>query len=81
MGTRDYWTAHSDPPKHPSDPPVTGHDNLADDPSTLVVVWVRIEASQGLVVAAAVAVTTATVLAAVPAVIQTIVQLESDVSL
>lgn len=39
------------------------------------------EATQGLVVAAAVAVTTATVLAAVAVVVQAVIQLDADVSL
>lgn len=71
----------SDPPQHAGDPPVARHDNLTDDPASLVVVWPRVEATQGLVVAAAVAVTTATVLAAVAVVIQTVIQLDSNVSL
>lgn len=71
----------SDPPQHTGDPPVARHDNLTDDPASLVVVRPLVEAAQGLEVAAAVAVTTATVLAAVAVVIQTVVQLDSDVSL
>lgn len=74
-------TPSSDPPQHAGDPPVARHDNLTDDPASLVVVWPRVEATQGLVVAAAVAVTTATVLAAVAVVIQAVIQLDSNVSL
>lgn len=73
--------ASSDPPQHTGDPPVARHDNLTDDPASLVVVWPWVEATQGLVVAAAEAVTTATVLAAVAALIQTVIQLDSNVSL
>lgn len=62
-------TPSSDPPQHTGDPPVARHDNLTDDPASLVVVWPWVEATQGLVVAAAEAVTTATVLAAVAVVI------------
>lgn len=72
---------HSDPPQHTRNPPVTWHDNLTDDPSSLVVVWPWVEATQGLVVAAAIAVTTATVLAAVAVVIQAVIQLDSSISL
>lgn len=74
-------TPASDPPQHASDPPVARHDNLTDDPASLVVVWPGVEATQGLVVAAAEAVTTATVLAAEAPVIQTVIQLDSNVSL
>lgn len=74
-------TASSDPPQHAGDPPVARHHNLTDDPATLVVVWPWVEATQGLVVAAAEAVTTATVLAAVASLIQTVIQLDSNVSL
>lgn len=74
-------TPSSDPPQHAGDPPVARHDDLTDDPASLVVVWPRVEATQGLVVAAAVAVATATVLAAVAPVIQTVIQLDSNVSL
>lgn len=74
-------TLSSDPPQHTRDPPVARHDNLTDDPTSLVVVWPWVEATQGLVVAATEAVTTATVLAAVAVVIQTVIQLDSDVSL
>lgn len=68
----------SDPPHHAGDPPVARHDNLTYDPSSLVVVRPRVEASQGLVVAATEAVTTATVLAAVAVVIQTVIQLNPN---
>lgn len=71
----------SDPPQHAGDPPVARHDNLTDDPASLVVVRPRVEAAQGFVVAAAEAVTTATVLAAVAVVVQTVIQLDADVSL
>lgn len=71
----------SDPPQHAGDPPVARHDNLTDDPASLVVVRPRVEAPQRLVVAAAVAVAAAAVLAAVAAVVQTVIQLDSDVSL
>ena len=71
----------SDPAQHTGDPPVARHDDLTDDPTSLVVVGPRVEAAQGLEVAAAEAVTTATVLAAVAVVIQVVLQLESDFSL
>lgn len=69
----------SDPPQHTSDPPVARHDNLTDDPASLVVVRPGVEAAQRLEVAAAEAVTTATVLAAEAAVIQTVIQLDSNI--
>lgn len=71
----------SDPTQHTGDPPVAGHDNLTDDPTSLVIVWPWVETTQGLVVASAVMVTTATVLAAVAMFIQTVIQLDADVSL
>lgn len=71
----------SDPPQHTSDPPVARHDDVTDDVASSVVVRPWVEATQGREVAAAVAVTTATVLAAVAAVIQTAIQLDSNVSL
>lgn len=74
-------THSSDPPQHTCNPPVAWHDNLTDDTSSLVVVGPWVEATQGLVVAAAVAVTTATVLAAVTVVIQAVIQLDSSISL
>lgn len=76
-----WRTPSSDPPQHTGDPPVARHDNLTDDPSSLVVVGPWIEAAQGLVVAATVAVTTTTVLAAVSTVIQAVIQLYSSISL
>lgn len=74
-------TPYSDPAQHTGNPPVARHDNLTDDPPSLVVVWPRVETAQGLVVAAAVAVTTPTVLAAVAVVIQTVIQLDPNLSL
>lgn len=80
-GARPNPPPSSDPPQHTGDPPVARHDNLTDDPASLVVVRPWVEATQGLEVAAAVAVTTATVLAAVAALIQTVVQLDSNIPL
>lgn len=77
----DRHTPDSDPAKHTSNPPVARHDNLTDDPPSSVVIWPRVETTQGLVVAAAVAVTTPTMLAAVAVVIQTVIQLDSNFSL
>lgn len=71
----------SDPAQHAGNPPVARHDDLTDDPAALVVVWPRVEAAQGLVVAAAVALSAATGLAAVAPLVQTAVQLDADVSL
>lgn len=74
-------TIQSYPPEHTGDPPVAGHNDLTDDTSSLVVVGVGVEPPQRLVVALAVAVTTTTVLAAVAMIIQTVIQLNSNVSL
>lgn len=74
-------TPSSDSAQHTGDPPVARHDNLTDDPASLVVVWPGVETAQRLMVAAAVAVTTPTVLAAVAMVIQTVIQLNSSISL
>lgn len=71
----------SDPPQHASDPPVARHHDLTDDPASLVVVRPGVESAQGLVVASTVAVTTATVLAAEAAVIQVLIQLDSNIPL
>lgn len=79
MGESRQPTGPLDSPKHTCDPPIAGHDDLTDDPPTLVVVWVRVETTQGLVVALAVAVTLATVLTAEASIVQTVIQLQSDV--
>lgn len=71
----------SDPPQHASDPPVARHHDLTDDPASLVVVRPGVESTQRLVVASTVAVTTATVLAAEAAVIQVVIQLDSNIPL
>lgn len=71
----------SNPPQHAGDPPVARHDDLTDDPASLVVVRPWVEPAQRLMIAPAEAVTTATVLAAVAAVIQAVIQLDSDISL
>lgn len=71
----------SDPAQHTGDPPVARHDDLTDDPPSLVVVRPRVEAAQGLIVAAAVALSAAAELAAVASLVQTAVQLDSDFSL
>lgn len=71
----------SDPTQHAGDPPVAWHDDLTDDPPALVVVRPRVVAAQGLVVAAAVALSAATGLAAVAPLVQTAVQLDADFSL
>lgn len=71
----------SDPAQHAGNPPVARHDDLADDTSALVVVRPRVETAQGLVVAAAVALSAATGLAAVAPLVQTAVQLDADFSL
>lgn len=71
----------SDPPQHAGDPPVAGHDNLTDHPAALVVVWPRVETTQGFVVAPAEALALTTVLAAIAQFIQTTIQFNSDFSL
>lgn len=71
----------SDPAQHTCDPPVAWHDDVTDDSASLVVVGPRVEATQGLVVATAVADTTPAVLAAVAALVQMSVQLDSNLSL
>lgn len=71
----------SDPAQHTCNPPVAWHDNVTNDSPSLVVVWPRVEATQGLVVATAVADATPTVLAAVAALVQMSIQLDSNLSL
>ena len=71
----------SDSAQHAGDPPVARHDDLTDGAASHVVVGPRVETAQGLVVAAAVAVSTATVLAAVALVVQAVIQLDADVPL
>lgn len=79
--SRNHLNSASDPPQHARNPPVARHHDLADDPASLVVVRPRVEAAQGLEVAAAEAVAAAAVLAAVAAVVQTAIQLDPDVPL
>lgn len=71
----------SDPAQHTGDPPVARHDDLTDDPPSLIVVRPWVEAAQGLVVAAAVALSAAAELAAVASLVQAAIQLDSDFSL
>lgn len=71
----------SDAAQHAGNPPVARHDDLTDDAPALVVVRPWVEAAQGLVVAAAVALSTTTGLAAVAPLVQTTVELNADVSL
>lgn len=78
---RQFEAQTSDPAQHTGDPPVARHDDLTDDTPSLVVVRPRVEAAQGLVVAAAVALSAAAELAAVASLVQTAVQLDSDFSL
>lgn len=70
-----------DSAEHPCDPPVAWHNDLADDAPALVVVRPRPVTAQGLMVALAVAVTAATVLAAVALLVQGVSELQSDFSL
>ena len=71
----------SNPPQHACDPPIAGHDDLADDPPPLVEVRPGVVPAQGFVVAPAVAVPAAAVLAAVAVVVQAVVQLDPGVAL
>lgn len=70
-----------DSAEHPCNPPVAWHNDLADDTPALVVVRPRPVAAQGLVVALAVAVTAATVLAAVSLLVQGVGEFQSDFAL
>lgn len=74
-------TPSSDPAQHAGDPPVARHDDLTDDAPSLVVVRPGVEAAQGLEVAAAVALTVPAALAAVAELVQTVIQLDSSLSL